>query len=828
MYDMGCKKLLIILIALALLFSYSYADSNSEESAITKLYLVTLEEGADQSLVADYGTIIHNFNIINGVAVELTDEALAQLSQEPAVLLIEENQTFTLEETQPEPPLIQKSLGGDLVIMGGDSASQWNLGGNGINAEAAWNNFPADGSNVKIAIIDTGINYNHELLDGTKYLEGKDFCQYRDPYCVEDPANDPMDEYGHGTMMATVMLATGENDGLKGIAPQAQYYPIKVTNEAAVWDSTSMIAGVEWAIEQNVDIIFIGLRSYQVPSVEILLYTAFEKGILTVGPNFETYEYPGRYPDAIGVGAHDNSVPQLVMSTTGNSTEVVAPGKDIPVIGKSGSDWIETVDNDPDVAAAQVAGALALMADYNRQLDLGYDNQALWDVLNYSAVDWVDPLAGNGKADVNAALYWMDQNWFIGKAVNYLNPNEPGDPPVYYYENAFDYEVEVTNNSDETFYNLIVKAKAVYLEGTRQGQDVAEIPAFETTIPQLDPSQSVVVGPSLTILATTIEPGLKGVLVEIEVGEQGVSGSQIMGFTEMSNGWILTTSPQEGVLHLTGMPVYNIGDYNAGAAAAKMILDFIRQAAGQSTLTQQEIYEYGQPYNSDASLTELDARGMDAVLGHFDPYDALVSDQYDYFDGRYDGNPYQGYNYTVQIYDDFTTYVREIAHWMTWPVPESTWWVEPQIPVAAPQTPAAVPIGGGYHWVAINGYAASGDPVPDPYGDPWYVPEITVYGFWLTDPEIGGIGQHVYVMAADAEAIYFKPMQTGDKYQDKYLQVAEPPAMPPEGEFEVPMMKSGDAIIAQPKPDLGNLEFVGVEVQTKDQKRKPRTLTGMT
>ena len=126
------------------------------------------------------------------------------------------------------------------------------------------------------------------------------------------------------------------------------------------------------------------------------------------------------------------------------------------------------------------------------------------------------------------------------------------------------------------------------------------------------------------------------------------------------------------------------------------------------------------------------------------------------------------------------------------------------------------------HWVALNGYAVSEDPAPNLHQNPWYIPDFNIYGFWLTDPAQDGIGQHVYVTAAEAQTTYFLPMDTNDTYDGKYLQVAEPPAMPPQEMMMTTMATDGISTqvqtktvrqakveIVKPKPSPENLERIG-------------------
>ncbi|MDO8646802.1 MAG: glycoside hydrolase family 2 TIM barrel-domain containing protein [Candidatus Diapherotrites archaeon] len=276
------------------------------------------------------------------------------------------------------------------------------------------------------------------------------------------------------------------------------------------------------------------------------------------------------------------------------------------------------------------------------------------------------------------------------------------------------------------------------------------------------------------------------------------------------------------ILHLADMPFFQADLNNfSGAASAQMILNYIRNGAGQSDLTQQEIQDYAHQYNraENSSLPELDADGMDAALGHFDPYDSIVSNNYDNYDSQVGGNPYQGYNYSVDVYDSsspdaLNNYLRDIAHWMAYPVTKEEWWKQGEL-VFEPNTPAALPIFGSYsRWVAVNGFAASANPTPNPKTDPWFTPQVTLYGFWITDPVLNGLGQHIYVTASDAGEIYFKPMQTNDSYNGKYLQIAEPPVKKdgdkiPFSDKQEKMISAGIKV-AKPAADLENLNFIGV------------------
>jgi hypothetical protein len=262
-------------------------------------------------------------------------------------------------------------------------------------------------------------------------------------------------------------------------------------------------------------------------------------------------------------------------------------------------------------------------------------------------------------------------------------------------------------------------------------------------------------------------------------------------------------------LNMTEMNWYqNAAPYNStGAAVCQMILGYIREAVvpAPAVLTQNEIYEYGK--SPAAYGPEMTPSEVDKALGHFDPYDSIVSNWSDSYDLLPDGNPYQGYNYTVDTYDPrvdadaINKYMRDICHWMAYTVTKEFWWMGGDL-VAKPNTPAAIPIYGSYaNWVAVKGCATSANPCPEPQTNPFNTPDFKVYGFWIKDPKINGIGQNTFKTAAECQATYFLPMATGDAYDGLFLQVAEPPSEMSQAAVEIP----------QPAADPANLVFIGVQ-----------------
>jgi len=171
-----------------------------------------------------------------------------------------------------------------------------------------------DGTGIKIAVIDTGVDYNHPDLFGWgpdgKVIGGYNFIQEDQP---------PLDTNGHGTQVTGVIAA----DGLvTGIAPKAKILAYKVSEDGEGVSSELIIRAIEKAIEDGADIINISLGVNKTNAkIDRAVNYALEKGIFVVaaagndGPGFETIGSPGRNFGSVTVGASYNNLTSSLVAT---------------------------------------------------------------------------------------------------------------------------------------------------------------------------------------------------------------------------------------------------------------------------------------------------------------------------------------------------------------------------------------------------------------------------------------------------------------------------------------------------------------------------------
>ncbi len=193
-----------------------------------------------------------------------------------------------------------------------------------------------DGTGIKIAIIDTGIDFNHPDLFGWgpdgKVIGGYNFIQKDQP---------PLDTNGHGTQVAGVIAADGQ---AVGVAPKAKILAYKVSEDGEGVSSELIVKAIEKAIVDGADIINISLGVNKTNAkIDRAVDNALEKEIFVVvaagndGPGLKTIGSPGRNFGAITVGATYNNLTSSLVAT------LEVDGKPYTVIPMVGSSKLEPI-----------------------------------------------------------------------------------------------------------------------------------------------------------------------------------------------------------------------------------------------------------------------------------------------------------------------------------------------------------------------------------------------------------------------------------------------------------------------------------------------------
>ncbi|MDP4086531.1 MAG: S8 family serine peptidase [Bacillota bacterium] len=358
------KRLGVTVSLISLLFFQSNMRVHGESLKADKLILFKNE--VDKGLITQLGgTILEQYRNIPAIRASIPIENVDLLSHNSSIQSVENDQKVEIEkQTQ-------------------------NWGVTQIQAPKAWNS-QYTGKNVKVAVIDSGI-YPHEDLN---IAGGKSFVSYTSSYT---------DDNGHGTHVAGIIAAKNNGIGIVGVAPDAQLYAVKVLNQNGEGLTSDIIAGIDWAITNKMDIVNLSLGSPEDSALlQATINRAYDAGILVVAAagndgnssgTGDTVDFPAKYDKAIAVAATDSQNQRASFSSTGNEIDFAAPGVDIlsTVLDNQYASYSGT-----SMATPFVTGDLALLKEEYPTAS----NQELIDQLKKNAIDLGapghDPLYGYG------------------------------------------------------------------------------------------------------------------------------------------------------------------------------------------------------------------------------------------------------------------------------------------------------------------------------------------------------------------------------------------------------------------------------------------------
>jgi subtilisin len=199
------------------------------------------------------------------------------------------------------------------------------------NVQKVWGGPPKPnaGSRVRVGIIDTGIDLDHPDLKAN--IAGG--------INLVNTGRKPNDNNGHGTHVAGVVAAVNNKIGVVGVAPAARLYAIKAFNARGAATITNIIRGIEWGIDNGMDILNMSFGSGTgTPALIDAVKAANRRGILCVAAagnkgnasgTGDNVSFLGRIPSAVAVAALNRNNKRASFSSTGTSVDIAAPGVNI-------------------------------------------------------------------------------------------------------------------------------------------------------------------------------------------------------------------------------------------------------------------------------------------------------------------------------------------------------------------------------------------------------------------------------------------------------------------------------------------------------------------
>ena len=394
------------------------------DQVLVKFKSSVTEEMREAAIASYQSTTLKRISSINVYQLQVpedvsVEEMIYLFEQNPDVEYAEPNYFRRLAQVTPDDPFFpdQYALYNPGGVFGPPSSPQSGTERADIKAREGWEETWGNDS-VIIAILDTGADFNHPDLDGQLFSNGYDFIN-------DDP--DPIDDHGHGTIVAGIAAAeTNNGEGIAGVAWNCKILPIKIVDNTGWTDVSTEIDGITWAILNGADVINISLGGPGVSqSEQDVIRAAYNNGIVVVAAagndGVATY-YPAAYPECMAVASTNSSDERVTFLNTatdplpwesnyGPEIDVAAPGDWVlslyptslttppflPYIWASGT----------SLSTPHVAGLAALIRSIKPELSA----EDIMNVIRYTADDvnsatyeGRDDYIGYGRINMERAL----------------------------------------------------------------------------------------------------------------------------------------------------------------------------------------------------------------------------------------------------------------------------------------------------------------------------------------------------------------------------------------------------------------------------------------
>ncbi len=247
-----------------------------------------------------------------------SEAAVNSLKNHPAIALIEK------EVFHPAPkPMITRSANISAAparARSTDVPRPWGI--DAVKAPEAWGT--TRGANVRVLVLDTGLDAEHSAIS-SRFEKGRNFTGGSD--------QDITDEIGHGTHVSGTILADGVGGELVGVAPEARLLMGKVCASNGC-SSIAIANGINWAIEENVNVVNMSLGGFFITQAERdALTSADAAGVMVIAASGNDgtgrVSFPAAFGTVMAVGAVDSTLTKAEFSQWGRELDIVAPGVEV-------------------------------------------------------------------------------------------------------------------------------------------------------------------------------------------------------------------------------------------------------------------------------------------------------------------------------------------------------------------------------------------------------------------------------------------------------------------------------------------------------------------
>ncbi len=317
----------------ALLPTSAFAASPDPKAGTTwaetpDTYIVTYDgqpgRRAERAVERLGGKVRHDLELIDGLAIELPRGQLKKLREDPAIEAIEPDGTLALFDHTPNTGEIEYENAWGVEHIGSRRVHQAGNTGQGI----------------KVAVIDTGIDYIHDDPDNSPVVIDPEFNGiYAGGYDFFNNDADPYDDNGHGTHVSGILAAAKNGYLVVGVAPRVELYALKVLSAAGEGEYSGLIAALGWAVDHDMDVVNMSLGGHEASAaLQTAIAAASDAGITLVAASGNVnpaniqellngcpVAYPAAYDQVIAVSFTNTSNKLTGFSCTGTQVDMAAP-----------------------------------------------------------------------------------------------------------------------------------------------------------------------------------------------------------------------------------------------------------------------------------------------------------------------------------------------------------------------------------------------------------------------------------------------------------------------------------------------------------------------
>jgi subtilisin family serine protease len=313
-----------VLIALVIALLSPAGASGASRPVVEQAKVIVTFHGPPgkqaQRIIEKYGgTVDKTLRLVNGFAAHVPKGQLKQLAKEASVKTVEPDVTLKAFDLEYDNAWGVKRIGTPAV-----------------HAAGVW------GDGVKVAVIDTGLDYIHDDPDDIPYVVDPEFLHnYKGGYDFVNNDSDPMDDNGHGTHVAGILAAEKNGYLVAGVAPHVDLYALKILDASGNGDESNLILALQWAVDHGINVVNMSLGTHtNVPAMQTAVENAAAAGLLLVAAsgNVVTIQdlingcpvaYPAAYPQVLSTTFTNQSDALTGLSCTGPEVDFASPGDQI-------------------------------------------------------------------------------------------------------------------------------------------------------------------------------------------------------------------------------------------------------------------------------------------------------------------------------------------------------------------------------------------------------------------------------------------------------------------------------------------------------------------